>query len=261
MGNNKEPRIVLFDLETLPNLKEALKVWPMLSDFPGQTLRASITSIICFGYKVFGEAGANCINAWDFSAWNKNINDDGPLVRKAYSILENADCVVTHNGIRFDWKYFQTRCAFHGLKPLPKIPHVDTCQLAKSHLYLFRNNLKHLAKFFETEDKIDTGGWDLWVRVHNKEEAAMRDMSNYCIGDVIALEQIFKKLRPFASNIPNYNQFHLKGSKKACPSCGSTRIFKNGMKYTKTMSYQRYTCKDCGSNSRTDVKDLNPRSI
>jgi len=50
------PRIILWDLETLPDLKEVLKVYPSLSDFNGRTLKAQITSIISFGYKEFGKS-------------------------------------------------------------------------------------------------------------------------------------------------------------------------------------------------------------
>jgi len=92
----RDPKIILFDLETLPDLKEAIKVWPQLSNYPGLTLKASITSIICAGYKEFDEGKTQVINAWDFSRWKKDVNDDFSVVRALYDVLKEADAVVTH---------------------------------------------------------------------------------------------------------------------------------------------------------------------
>jgi len=129
-----KPKIIIFDLETMPNLKEALKVWPQLSQYPGKTLRASITSIICAGWKYHNEKKTHCINAWDFKNWKTNVNDDMEVCKAIREVLEDADAVVTHNGTRFDWKYLQTRLLINGLKPLPKIPHIDTCTIASRNL-------------------------------------------------------------------------------------------------------------------------------
>lgn len=252
------PRIVLFDLETLPNLSEALKVWTNLSNFPGQTLRASITSIICAGYKTLGEKKVHCLNAWDFKAWKKDVNDDKELCEKLYDILKDADCVVTHNGKRFDWKFLQTRLLFHKLPPLPKIHHVDTCHEAKKHLFMFNNRLNTLAHFLTDKEKLDHEGWELWVKVHGRDPASMSKMTRYCKQDVLVLEEVFKKMLPVISSLPNQNLFNPM-KEKVCPKCGSTRLESRGKYYSKTKTYRRYVCQDCRSWARTDAKDEVPR--
>ena len=62
----KKPNIILWDLEILADMREVRKVFFSIGDFPGRTLKSSINSIICFGYKKLGEARAHSINAWDF---------------------------------------------------------------------------------------------------------------------------------------------------------------------------------------------------
>jgi len=252
------PRIVLFDLETLPNLPEALKVWPSLSSYPGQTLKASISTIICGGWKAHGEKKVHCINAWDFPEWETNVNDDGPLCRALYDVLKDADCVVTHNGRRFDWKFFQTRLLFHGLSTLPKIHHVDTCAEAKKNLLVFNNRLNTISRFLTNTEKMDHEGWDLWVKVHGRDEKAMATMSKYCKQDVLALEEVFKALKPVIKSLPNQNLFN-PFKEKVCPTCGSSRIQSRGKEYTKTKVYRRYACLDCRAWSRTDAADEVPR--
>lgn len=249
---------MLLDLETLPNLPEALKVWTGLSNYPGQTLKASITSIICAGWKVLGSKHTHCINAWDFPAWKKNVNDDEAVCRAIYDILKDADCVVTHNGKRFDWKFLQTRLLFHGLQHLPKIHHVDTCAEAKKNMLIFNNRLNTVARFLTDTEKMDHEGWELWVKVHGRDKKAMRTMSEYCKQDVIVLEKVFEKLRPMIGSLPNQNLFNpLK--EKACPGCGSSRLEARGYSLTKTRRYHRYVCKDCRSWCRTDAADEAPR--
>ena len=257
----KDPRIVFFDLETLPNLYEVHKVIPGLSSWPGKTLKAQINSIICCGYKVLGENKTHCLNAWDFSRWEKDINDDYTLLKEIVKIMKTADAIVTHNGKRFDWKFFQTRLLLKGLDPMHDIPYIDTCQLAKRNITMDRNSLNTLGEHLVGDTKLENGGWDLWQRIQFEDNKADRDlMEKYCKQDVDLLEKVFIKLRPFAKNIPNYNMWR-PGQTKICPSCGSTRLKHNGYRNTKTMSYKRLRCMDCGSSSRTDMYENNPRSI
>lgn len=253
-----EPRIILWDLETMPNMAEAMKVFTQLSSYPGQTLKASINSIICCGWKVYGEDKVNCLNLWDWPSWKKNINDDKLICEAAYDVLKDADAVVTHNGKRFDWKFLQTRLLINGLPALHKITHIDTCSIAKANLFLFNNKLDTLAKFFTKERKLENGGWDLWVKVMNRDKKAMKLMTKYCKQDVVALEAVFKRLKPLITNIPNYNQF-TEGIRNICPTCGSTRMQRRGYRHSATKSYARYSCFDCGSYFRTDASDKSPR--
>ena len=232
-----EPRIVLYDLETVPNMREAMKIWPRLSNYPGLTLRASVSTVICFGYQVLGEDKQQIINAWDFPGWQQNINDDKALVTAAYEILRDADCVVTHNGKRFDQKFLQTRLLINGLPALPKVHHADTKALASSNLYFLSNSLDNLAANLGLERKLDHEGWDLWVKVSERDPAACKLMSDYCKQDVKVLSQLFKKLKPFAK-MPNYNLFtEVKGN--VCPNCGSTLVKSDGWRHTQTRVLQK----------------------
>lgn len=229
-------------------MRQVMKVFPQLSNYPGLTLKATVNTIICFGWKLFGkdQQAVSCVNAWDYASWAYDINDDRAVCLAAYDILKDADAVITHNGRRFDWKFLQTRLLFHGIPPLPKINHIDTCVLAKSNLFLFNNKLNTVAKFLTEEEKIDNGGWDLWVRVSQRENEACRLMSEYCQQDVITLEAVFRELRPFAVNLPNHGLF-TEGAKRVCPSCGSSRHVKYGTRHTKAARYQRFMCTDCRS--------------
>jgi DNA polymerase elongation subunit (family B) len=245
-----EPKIVCFDLETLPHAKEIIKNYVSLSDWPGKTIRASLMTIGCVGWKLFGEKKTHCLGAWDFPAWEKDINDDYALVKAFYDIVADADAVVTHNGRRFDWKFLDSRLMFHGLPPLPGIKHIDTCQIARSKLFLHSNRLGDLSTFLGGEKKMENGGWDLWVRVIAREPSAIRTMVKYCKHDVDLVEHAYRKLKSLSSGI-NQNLFGV-GLRIICPTCGSTRIQRRGHHLTKVARYPRFQCKDCGSWGRSD---------
>lgn len=254
---HKEPRIILWDIETLPNINEILKVYPRLGDYPGLTLKASITSIICAGWKVLGEKRVHCINAWDFKRWKRNVNDDFEVVKAISKILSGADCVVTHNGKRFDWKFLQTRLIYHGLPPLPPILHIDTCVEAKK-LMIFNNRLDTVAKFLTNQRKLENGGWDLWVDVHARKPKALKLMEKYCKQDVRALEAVYLRLRPLMKNIPNHNLW-TDGMHKACINCGSVKLRKNGTRIRVNKILQAWQCCNCGTSMNEAIKHDPPR--
>lgn len=250
-------KIVVFDLETIWNIDELAREDRMfnIANYYGRTMKADINSIICFGWKVL-DGPSGVVSAWDFEG---DLNDDAAVCAFAYDLLHDADCVVTHNGKRFDWKFLQTRLLINGLPSLPKIPHVDTCILARKNLSLFSNRLKDLAAQFTPERKLDTGGKKLWTRVYKGDKKAMKEMAEYCEQDVITTEAVFKYLRQFSSNLPNINL--IRGTTHSCPGCGSKNVQKNGKRVTKTAINQRYRCLDCGVSSYTTGEDKVLRAV
>jgi DNA polymerase elongation subunit (family B) len=263
----RAPRILLYDLETLPDFEEIMRtgVYPRISSWPGVSMRADITSVICFGYKWLGEKTTHCINAWDFKGrWGKNVNDDKALLRESSKILLSADAVITHNGKRFDQKVFQTRLLKWKLPFLhPNIKHIDLCQVAKSKLFLSSNSHNTVSQFIQNEKKMDNGGWDLWYRVWKREVAACNIMTKYCKRDVSLMEPNFEALRPLINNIPNYNLFREDGT-RCCPYCGHLKLKSNGLYRTKTTIRRQYRCigsGGCGAFFTTDANDRMPRSL
>jgi len=259
------PKIVLFDLEIIPNLPKALEYWCELScRWETKTLKATITSIVCAGYKIYGEKETHCINAWDYTSWDKDVNDDYTVCAEIYEVLKDADAIVTHNGIKFDLPYLQTRLKENGLPFLPKLHHIDSLKIVKKNLYMINNKLNTLGKLLAGEQKLAHTGWKLWVDTHNKCPKALALMERYCKQDVNLLEKCFKELLPLIQNMPNRNLWRsvqqIKDGTNVCPNCGSEHIKSNGWRSTKTMAYRRIVCIDCGTWSRTDTKERKPRT-
>lgn len=263
-----KPKTIVFDIETMPIVEQAFRQWTILSNYPGITFSADLSSIICIGWKVLGEKKTHCINAWDFPNWKKNKNDDSKVLKEFLQVCKEADAIITQNGKNFDLPFVQTRLLLNDLETLPETKHADTKKMARK-LKLSSKSLARMGYLFGDQEKTDSGGWSTWVDIYFKDcDKAKRHMEKYCKQDVRTTESVFNKLRQFAKGrnlLPNMNDFRTKKQfeedTNVCPYCGSENIYRNGCHYTATMNYQRIKCKDCGGNSRLDLKDSNPRAV
>lgn len=237
-------KVVFFDLETMPDLPEAMKVFSSLSNYPGQSMKATINTVLCFGYKILGHKQAHVKSVWDYpKAWKKSVNADYELCKFAYEMLHDADAVITQNGKKFDWKFLQTRLMKHGLPTLPNhILHIDTKVVAKSNLFAFNNSLNILGETLLNEKKMKHSGWELWNDVYLKKPQAMKIMAAYCKQDVLLLEKLFNKLKPFIKNLPNKAR-----NNDGCPKCGSKDVISRGIGINQKGEYRRLSCKSCAS--------------
>lgn len=250
------PRIIIYDLECLPDFKRAAHHWPRMSDYPGKTLKAEINSVLSIAWKVFGQSKVHCLKLWDYDHWTdeKGIkferNYDKPLLEDWAEVIKDCDAVVTHNGKRFDEKFIDTRMILNGMKFTPKVKHNDTYQLARQNMTLSSNSLKNLCAALNVPTpKMDSGGWGLWERIvigeHTQKDLA--HMAKYNKTDVLATEGCYKVLRSRSKQVPNHNLWII-GDKNVCPICESTRLRGNGYRHsTQAGLYQRFNCVDCGA--------------
>ena len=228
-----KPKIVFFDIETLPYMRKALKHWPRLSGFYDRTFKSSVQSIACASIKELGKK-TKTYHAWDYKQAHKN--DDKKLCEILCRELSDADVIVTHNGIKFDIPFLQGRLAINKLTHLPNIKQVDTLVIARRKYSFISNRLGDLAEELGLKyRKRKHDGWELWERLWDGEAKAKAEMSIYNRYDVLVLEEIFKVFRPLVKNI-SYN------SHDRCPCCGS----KNQTKWGFYRGLQRYMCKACG---------------
>jgi len=262
------PRIIVFDIETMPIPEEIFRQYTILSNWPGITFSADLSSIICIGWKYLDERKTHCINAWDFPNWKKNKNDDSRVLKEFLKVVKDADGIITQNGKGFDFPFVQTRLILNDLETMFEGKHADTKKMAKK-LKISSKSLKRMGYLFGDQRKSDSGGWDTWCDIFfNDCEKAKRHMEKYCKQDVKTTESVFYKLRQFAKGrdmLPNMNMFRSKKQMEmdtqVCSYCKSENVFKNGCHYTNTQAYQRLKCKDCGGTSRLNVKDYQPRPV
>jgi DNA polymerase elongation subunit (family B) len=191
----------------------------------------------------------------DYKSYKKGRIDDKQLIKDIYKLLEEADIVVTQNGIDFDQKVLNTRFAYHGLPPPAPYKSVDTKREAKKYLRLPSNSLNDLGAYFNLGKKTKHHGFDLWLECIAGDEKAWKLMKKYNAQDVKLTEQVYLKLRPFMKTHPNVGTFT---EKPCCTACGNEQVQWRGYARNASTMYRRYQCvgeNSCGHWDRAPTKE------
>lgn len=185
----------------------------------------------------------------------KESGSEKKMLENLWVFLDEADIIVAHNGDRFDISKINAKFLEHGIKPYSPIKSIDTLKVVKSRFNLTSNKLDYISKYLGFEGKMATGGMQLWIDCMNGSKEAFRKMVDYNIQDVIELENIYEKIKPWISNHPNlalYNDENI----PVCPKCGSNHLHFRGYAYTGVSKFRRFQCQDCGGWGRSSENVL-----
>jgi DNA polymerase elongation subunit (family B) len=232
-------RILLFDLENSPSLGY---FYDRYADNP---IVATVEEwfLLSFAFKWLGEKETHVYGLPDFPRYKEDKKDDEQLVRKLHEVLTSADVLIAHNLDNFDLKKANARFLVHGLEPIPYGKNIDTLKIARQKFKFNSNKLDDLGKILGVGRKLAHTGIHLWLACIKGEKKAWKEMKAYNAQDVVLLEKIYLRLRPWSTNHPNVNWKTRRSD--ACPKCGSTRLMKRGYAYAATGYYERYQCLNC----------------
>jgi DNA polymerase elongation subunit (family B) len=234
-----EPKVLVWDIETSHNVAAIFKLF---EDYTSHENILQERYIICASWKWLDEKKVHSVSVLDDpKLYKRDQFNDLHVVHKLYDILCEADVIVAHNGDAYDLKFAEGRMLAHGLKPLPPMNSIDTLKIAKSKFLLNSNKLDYLARYLGFGKKLHTSN-ELWLRILKGDKKAIAEMVEYNKHDVILLEKVFLKLRPYCSNYVNRQLFGLDG----CPFCGSQHTTRQGVRRALTRVYPRFQCQDCG---------------
>lgn len=237
------PKILLFDVETAPMLAY---VWSLWQDGIGLDMMHKDWFILSWAAKWLDDKKV----MYHDQSKCKNMEDDKELMKKLWKLLDEADIVITQNGIKFDHKKVNARFIIHGMKPPSPYKMVDTLVMAKKNFAFTSNKLEYLSNNLNKKyTKLTKGrkfhGFDLWRECLKGNKSAWAEMKKYNIRDVHALEETFKVLAPW--DVQFNRNLYTTNEKMICPNCGKEHYKRDGYHYTSSGKYQRYQCLDCGS--------------
>lgn len=243
----KKPKVLLLDIETSPIIAY---VWGLWDQNVALNQIKSDWSIIAWSALWLGDK-PNKIMYKD-QRNSRDVYNDKKLLKKLWYLLDSSDIIVTQNGRNFDQKKINARFIINGMKPPSTFKHIDTLVLAKKHFGFTSNKLEYMSdklnKQFKKLVKRDKfNGFELWRECLAGNKKAWKQMEIYNKHDVLALEELYKRLIPWDSNL-NFSIYS--DSLEHVCSCGSTKLQKKGYAYTASGKYQRYVCLDCGAQSR-----------
>lgn len=242
--------ILFFDLETAPLLAH---VWHPHADWVPHGQMVHDSFLLCWAAKFQGGA----IQSDVLTGKEARKQDDKRLVAQIGSLVREADIVVAHNINRFDIPQLNGRLMLHGLEPLGPVRTIDTLTLAKKSFRLAYNKLDYLGKVLGVGEKIKTD-FDLWLDAYHGDEDALADMLEYNIYDVVLLEKIFNKMKPYVFGLPRLVDAVSK-DERVCPFCGSSELMRRGFYRTNGTNKVKLQCQDCRRYSRVRETDMDTR--
>lgn len=233
-------KILIWDIET--SLMK-VGIFQLRTDYVNPEAILEDWHIISGAWKWLGEDKV-------YSAVSRKGDDDSIIVTKLANVLAKADVIIHHNGDKFDVKKLHTRMIRHDIMPVyHKLVTVDTLKESKKHFAFSSNRLAYLARFLGVTEKVHSES-DYWMREVKKDYSKLKEMVEYNKGDVVTLEEVYLKMRPYIDH-PNMN----KGELCNCPSCSSDNTVKRGFWTTRTgITKQTHQCKSCFKYFSTKVE-------
>jgi hypothetical protein len=244
---SKKPKILLFDIETAPILAYTWDIWDQniaLNQIKQDWFVLSWSAKWLDDKKVMYMDQRNA----------KDVSNDKALLDGIWKLLDEADIVVTQNGKAFDQKKLYARFILNGMTPPSSFQHHDTKKMASKHFAFTSNKLEYLTDKLNTKyKKIKNSGFTLWTRCLNGDLDAWKEMEKYNKYDVLALEELYLKLRTWEPTV-NYSSFSDEESFKCV--CGSEKFRSKGYAYTCSGKFKRHVCTSCGKNYQSKQNEL-----
>lgn len=243
---NKAPKVLFFDIETAPILAYSWGIWDQNI---GLNQIKEDWFILSWSAKWLGDDKIMYMDQRNA----KRVNNDKKLLKAIWKLLDDADIVVTQNGKSFDQKKLYARFIMNDMPPPSSFQHHDTKRMASKHFAFTSNKLEYLSdKLNKKYRKIKNSGFTLWTRCLDGDLSAWKEMEEYNKHDVLALEELYIKLRTWEPTV-NYSAYKEDGIRRCV--CGNNKFSNKGYAYTSVGKYKRYKCTKCGKNyqSRTNL--------
>lgn len=240
-----EPKTIILDIETA---SLQAHVWGLWNNNVGLNMIKEDWRILSVAWKELGKPAVTYLEA-------RHPNQEKKLLRQLRHALDTADIVVAHNGKKFDIKKINARLIATGFGPYSPIKIVDTLLEVRRVAAFTSNKLEYLTGLLTTEKKLKHQkfpGFELWKECLAGNPEAWEEMKEYNIQDIISLEELYLKLRPWMMEHPNLGNYQDidEDDTPVCPKCGGKHMVKRGVQRTQVGQYQRYRCLDCGGWSR-----------
>lgn len=191
---NKSPKILIFDIETAPILAH---VWGLFDQNVGLNQIETDWHVLSWAAKWLGDSPSKVMYQDQRNA--RNVTNDKKILESIRDLLDQADLVVTQNGVKFDSKKLNARFLYHEIDSPSSYRHRDTLKMAKKHFNFTSYKLEYMTdKFCKKYKKLKHKkfpGHELWKECLKGNKTAWNEMKKYNIHDVLATEELYNVLK------------------------------------------------------------------
>ena len=226
-------KILLLDIETAPNVAHVWGLWQQ---------NVGLNQIIDSGYVMCWAAKWYEDNEVIFDGINKS--SPKTMLTRIHKLLTEADAVIHYNGTKFDIPTLNKEFLLYGMLPPAPYKQMDLLRVARSQFRFPSNKLDYIARAMGLGKKTQHTGHELWIQCMAKNKEAWATMEEYNKNDVVLLEKVYEKLKPWIKNHVNHGIYE---DGLCCPNCASIKYQRRGFEYTRAYKYQRFQCSSCGT--------------
>jgi hypothetical protein len=224
-------KLLLVDIETAPHLAATWGLWDQNVALD-QLLKPGYT--LCWAAKWHGDKEI---------MFESVVTGPKTMVRRIHKLLNEADAVCHYNGKKFDIPTLNKEFLLMELPPPSPAKQVDLLETARKRFRLASNKLDFVAQQLGLGSKTKHKGMELWLGCMNKNQEDWKTMEAYNKQDVVLLEKVYDRLKPWIEGHPNLSVME---DVECCTRCGSDNFQARGRAYTTASSYPRYQCNNCG---------------
>lgn len=225
-----KPKLLFFDIESIGV----------------NALKADLGRVVMFGYKT------NLMYKPRVEKMTKaelRNFDDKPLLERITSIYQDCELSIGHYAAPFDRRFLQGRLLINNMPPLPPTRLRDTCLILRSVANFSSNRLGYAAKILNLAHRKTDNNWpEAWFKVMQGNMQHLKAMAEYCAHDVLAVEDLYYRIRPFDNAHPRMFE-----DQALCRKCGSAGQL-HGVAWHAGKKYHRFQCNACGGWDRLTVR-------
>ena len=161
--------------------------------------------ILCCSSKAYKHRKITTIRADAYKTWKDNKTDERLVIEAIAAELDKYDILIAHNGQWFDKGFFNAKCIEYGIKPILRWKKlIDPVLIARRHMRLGRNSLAAIIDYLQVPTHKTPIELNEWRKAsHNSDKKSMEVIVEHCEKDILALEEVYKKMRLLVDRIDN----------------------------------------------------------
>jgi DNA polymerase elongation subunit (family B) len=229
-------KILFYDIETTPLKAYVWRLGEQVVRHSQLMSDGMLSDIICIAY-CWNDGKRAKVLDWGYEEQNSE-----PMLAEFDEIIKSADVVVGKNSDRFDNKHINTHRLLSDRPGMPDWTKYtdDLEKQLRKHFALPSYSLDYVSNLLGLGGKTKMEFSD-WVDiVEQRNESSFNKMLRYNKKDVEDTRAIWEYCeKHFTPKMEYVN----KGGPHVCPTCGSDKLTKAGVKYSLRSAYQTYFCK------------------
>lgn len=193
-------KVLLLDIETAPNL---VAVFQLKQTYINPRYIMAHGYTMCFTAKWLGKPD---------KFFAKTTDGHGLMLDQIHKLLSEADAVVHYNGKKFDMPTLNAEFLLHGYTPIENLVQIDLFTLIRRTFNFPSYKLDYVCQRLGLGSKVSNGGWDTWKQCmdpeHKRHAKAWTLMEKYNKGDIVLLERLYKRVRPWFYTTHGFKRIH-----------------------------------------------------